>query len=62
MGATPWGAGNCIVWKDPDHNVGNCKFCNTAGLIAQDGTPEPGWSAPGRYNRRDTVSETRSAG
>jgi hypothetical protein len=31
-------------WKDPDHKVGNCKFCNTAGLFKQKGKPKPAWS------------------
>jgi hypothetical protein len=32
-------------WKDPDHKVGNCKFCNTAGLFTQKGKPKAAWSA-----------------
>ena len=33
------------AWKDPDHKVGNCKFCNTAGLFKQSGKPKPAWFA-----------------
>jgi hypothetical protein len=32
-------------WKDPDHKVGNCKFCNTAGLFKVNGKPKPAWFA-----------------
>lgn len=34
-----------FAWKDPDHNIGNCKFCNTAGLFKENGTPKPAWDA-----------------
>jgi hypothetical protein len=33
------------AWKDPDHNIGNCKFCNTAGLFKENGQPKPAWNA-----------------
>jgi hypothetical protein len=33
------------AWKDPDHNIGNCKFCNTAGLFKENGQPKPSWNA-----------------
>ena len=33
------------AWKDPDHNIGNCKFCNTAGLFTVNGKPKPAWNS-----------------
>jgi hypothetical protein len=32
-------------WKDPDHKIGNCKFCNTAGLFTVAGKEKPAWNA-----------------
>jgi polysaccharide biosynthesis protein PslG len=42
-----YGIGNITwyAWKDPDHNIGNCKFCNTAGLFKENGAPKPAWNA-----------------
>jgi Glycosyl hydrolase catalytic core len=42
-----YGIGNITwyAWKDPDHNIGNCKFCNTAGLFTENGKPKPAWNA-----------------
>jgi Cellulase (glycosyl hydrolase family 5) len=42
-----YGIGNITwyAWKDPDHKIGNCKFCNTAGLFKQTGKPKPAWNA-----------------
>jgi hypothetical protein len=42
-----YGIGNITwyAWKDPDHNIGNCKFCNTAGLFKENGKPKRAWNA-----------------
>ena len=40
IGSVSW-----FSWRDPDHKIGNCKFCNTAGLFEANGTPKPAWSA-----------------
>jgi hypothetical protein len=39
VGSVTW-----YSWKDPDHKVGNCKFCNTAGLFKQSGKPKRAWN------------------
>jgi hypothetical protein len=33
------------AWKDPDHKIGNCQFCNTAGLFTVTGKEKPAWNA-----------------
>jgi hypothetical protein len=40
IGAVIW-----YAWKDPDHRIEGCEFCNTAGLFKEKGKAKPAWEA-----------------
>ena len=48
------------AWKDPDHNIGNCKFCNTSGLFEVNGRAKKAWNA--LVHRRHALSDPARPG